>query len=281
MSDQEPSQKAYGKAPEPIFIGGLMKSGTSLLRALLGQHPDLFGSFETHWYEDAIRENWADPSSKRMGYLRNFFDLDDPTYEKICDLKCADPAREYVDIVLEYKTQEVGKKRWVEKTPDNIRHWTLAKEIWPNAKLIHVTRNYKDCFASWKDKRKDTIETFLTSALSAYHDIDGLLGKETDDYIQIDYFDLVTQTEPTMRKVLDFIGEDWSEACAELQLDKTGEEREKVKTVLGRESHTNISLSKQIFPDSIGQWERILSPEEAETIDRELSVYADKIGVKS
>ena len=34
----------------PIFVGGYFKSGTSLLRALLGQHPDIASGLETHWF---------------------------------------------------------------------------------------------------------------------------------------------------------------------------------------------------------------------------------------
>jgi len=34
----------------PIFVGGYFKSGTSLLRALLGQHPDVASGLETHWF---------------------------------------------------------------------------------------------------------------------------------------------------------------------------------------------------------------------------------------
>ena len=33
--------EAWGRARRPIFVGGLFKSGTSLTRVLLGQHPGL------------------------------------------------------------------------------------------------------------------------------------------------------------------------------------------------------------------------------------------------
>ena len=67
----------------PIFIGGLMKSGTSLLRVLLGQHPDLFASFETHWFSNDFRLNWNDRNSRRVDYLLRFFEITDEGEEKI------------------------------------------------------------------------------------------------------------------------------------------------------------------------------------------------------
>lgn len=39
------------KNNSPIFIGGQMKSGTTLVRALLSQHPNIFGGLETHWFD--------------------------------------------------------------------------------------------------------------------------------------------------------------------------------------------------------------------------------------
>ena len=70
------------KADRPIFIGGLMKSGTSLLRVLLGQHHELYAGFETHWFDDDIRTNWHQPDSRRMGFLRDFFEIDADAYAR-------------------------------------------------------------------------------------------------------------------------------------------------------------------------------------------------------
>ena len=36
---------------EPIFIGGIFRSGTTLLRAMLGQHPNIAAGLETYWFD--------------------------------------------------------------------------------------------------------------------------------------------------------------------------------------------------------------------------------------
>lgn len=33
----------------PVFIGGIFKSGTSLVRVMLGQHSSFFAGLETQW----------------------------------------------------------------------------------------------------------------------------------------------------------------------------------------------------------------------------------------
>jgi hypothetical protein len=268
------------RADRPIFIGGLMKSGTSLLRVLVGQHPLVFASFETHWFDPALRENWRDPQSRRMTLLREFFDIDDAAYARLCAEKQTNPAREFIDIVLENAAAAAGKPRWAEKTPANIRHWPLIRRLWPDAKLVHVTREYRDCFASWKARRGDTLDDFLNSARSAYDAIAPLLGSQTTDYMEVDYTDLVGDTEATMRRVLAFAELHWDPHCRAIDTDITAQERVLVQQVTGRDSKTSISLAKPIFGSSIGQWHELISAEEAATIRRELAPWYDRLGAK-
>jgi len=272
------STALYGTADRPIFIGGLMKSGTTLLRVLLGQHPDVFASFETHWYEPEVREGWSDPTSRRMTFLLRFFELSEDEYAMLVGKKRAEPRREFIDIVLDYCARRAGKTRWAEKTPDNIRHFRLIRQQWPNAKVIHVTREYRDCFASWKTHRSDTLDTFLAAATSAYQDIGSLLGTSAEGYLEIDHDELVRRPEETMRLVLEFAELSWSPACAALDLAKTRQERERVKEIVGKDSHTNISLSRPIFTDAIGQWRKMLTDDEAKRIKRELASYYAILG---
>ena len=264
----------------PVFIGGLMKSGTSLMRVLLSQHPDVFGGFETHWFSTEFQEDWSNRESRRMRFLLDFFDLSPADHQAFCKLKTAEPQRQFVDIVLDFCTARAGKKRWVEKTPANISHWNEIRESWPNARLIHVTREYRDCFASWKDRRKDSLENFLAAVSSAYSQIGGLMGGRTRQYLEVDYSELVCNPEETMRNVLDFCDLPWSDDCIQLDIETQKQDREKVKTVIGRDSHTNISLSKPIFTNQINQWRQILTAEEAGEIRNKLDAYYQIYGKK-
>ena len=262
-----------GLSTRPVFVGGLMKSGTTVLRALLGQHHRLFGTFETHWFEDAVRFDWENPNSRRMQLILSLLEIDNDEYASMCEKKRADAAREFIDIVMEYCCKRAGKERWVEKTPGNILHWSLIQAIWSESSFIHVKREYKDTYASWKVRRRDSLETFLAAAKGAYDDIGPLLGTKTERYLEVDYVELVTQTEQTMRGVLAHIGEKWDPACAALNVKQTGGERMQFKELLGRESWTLVSLSKPIFTNSIGQWHRFVDKEEQSIIEKELAEY--------
>lgn len=257
-----------------------MKSGTTLLRALLGQHPRLFASFETHWFVQAVRDGWCDPTSKRMQLLLSLLDLDQDEYSLLCERKRAEPSLEFIDLVMQHCCERAGKARWLEKTPDNIRYWSLIQDIWEEPTLIHVTREYKDVFASWKSRRGDSLETFLLSAKSAYDDICSTLGHESKGYLEVDYQELVCDTEMAMRRVLSAIGEDWNPGCAVLDVEHATRERSKFKDLMGRESWTLVSLSKPIFRNSIGQWREHLTDGEGERIELELAEYYRIFGNK-
>lgn len=257
-----------------------MKSGTTLLRALLGQHPRIYASFETHWFDDAIRLGWREPESRRIGLLFSLLGLDRDEYEHLCQQMQAEPGREFIDVVMQYCCERAGRARWVEKTPDNIRHWRLIRKSWREPTLIHVTREYKDVYASWKVRRGDSLETFLAAAKTAYEDIGPTLGRDSQGYLEVDYQDLVCDTETVMRRILDRVGEDWYPGCAVLDVDHGTRERTKFKELMGRESWTLVSLSKPIFTNSIGQWRECLSKEEAARIETELAEYYRIFGEK-
>ena len=257
-----------------------MKSGTSLVRFLLGQHKTLFSSFETHWFDDSIRFGWENPRSRRMELLIDLYEIDTMEYRAICNIKMKEPEREFIDIVMDYSCRRAGKSRWIEKTPDNIRYWNLIQSRWRHPFFIHVTREYKDVYASWKTRKGLTLEAFLKNALTAYGSVEHMLGTECDNYIEVDYSELVLDPESAMKRILDRIQEPWDSACARIDAVKSCAELEKIRTELGKDSLTAQSLSKPIFTSSLGQWKRLITKREAETIEQGLSkfyeVYAER-----
>ena len=68
----------------PIFIGGLFKSGTSLLRAMLGQHTAIASGLETYWFD----LNWKNKDDKfweRINLLSKLYDIDDEETRNLVD----------------------------------------------------------------------------------------------------------------------------------------------------------------------------------------------------
>ena len=245
----------------PIFIGGLMKSGTSLLRKLLSLHPNIFGGLETHWNSDDFVNHWKEGDVQRHQWLLEFFEVSTSEANQIRS-SCSS-AYEYFDAFMNYCTIRASKKRWVEKTPDNVFNMGVILKLWPNAKILIMKRDFRDIYASWKKNKKRTFDIFLDSAkkfevvlenYSHYH----------DRIRVVRYQDLVVTPKETLKDVLSFIGEEYISGLEVYRGDTS--DYNNVLNVTGKISPTAVSLQKPIFTSSIDQWKEILDKEEIEVI---------------
>lgn len=250
----------------PIFIGGMMKSGTSLLRKLLSQHPNIFGGLETHWFLPEVTVEWKEASSLRQSWLKRFFDVTDEELANIKAVSSSGP--DFFDRFMWYCTRRAGKKRWLEKTPDNILQMPTIWRWWPDAQVLHVVRDHRDLYASWKLTGKEGLVTFCQKVRAVRDAVGDLSGSTTSRYMEVSYEELVLDTAPTLQRVLAFVGEDWTPGLDQYEGDRS--DYEKVLDVTGKTSPTTISLSKPIFTSSVGKWRDVLTPEEVAALAVEL-----------
>ena len=255
------TQNVYTTLSQPIFIGNLMKSGASLLRAMISQHPNLFGSFETFWFEKDLTNA---PASKGVTYLKKLFEVDDETFEGIRSQSTT--SMEAFDRFMSYCTLRVGKKRWIDKSPDNIIHFKIIREQWPDMKFIHVVRDFRDTYASWKRSNKNySAIDFVEKVKENYCEISDLIGKKTDQYLEVRHEDNILNAKGVMSELLNYLNEPWVDG-----IDKNPEynyEYEKLHEVTGIKSSSVLGLKKPIFSDQVGQYKEILTEEEIKTID--------------
>lgn len=257
----------------PIFIGGLMKSGTSLLRALISNHPNVFGGLETAWYADDFQQGWQDPDSVPAKKLQTYFDLAADQYMEV--MNRASSPEEGLQALMNHCTQRAGKKRWVEKTPGNVWYLDRIRRAWPEAHFIHVIREPLDVYASWKKNEKYDLPTFLQHVHRVEDCLGNLLGESAAGYLEVDYRSLVTDPRNTMATIIEAIGEPWDDRVAENT--KGREDFEKVRKATGKASPTLDSLSKPIFTGSLQQWKSILTEDEAAQIREDLAGYYAKV----
>ena len=263
-------QEKPSSSTTPIFIGGLMKSGTTLLRKLISEHQHIFGGLETFWFSEEFTGQWKDSNSKRQEWLRRFFEVNLKDYEEI-KAKASTPYQ-FLELFLNHCSARAKKNRWVEKTPDNILYLDLIWKEWPKAKVIHVIRNPLDVYASWKRNQKRSLDFFIKQ-------LDRISTKVSTDtkgfevnYFELHYEDLVNSTETSLKKVCSFLEEPFDTAMANYQGDHSAEYK-KILGVTGKASSTAASISKPIFNSSINQWENILDSSEVKRITKEGDIY--------
>lgn len=251
----------------PIFIGGLFKSGTTLLRAMVGNHSRIASGLETYWFDvnwDAHQGQNGEPIEVYFKRLAKFYDLPE---EDVLEMgRNAANIHDFLNRLLGTYARTTGKLRWAEKTPGNVCHMDRIFSGWPEARVLHIIRDPKDVLASLRESNKwDQPEIFAEKWCAFLPRVEaarkaGLLNKQ--NYFEVRYESLVSHPEPETRRILDFLGEPWESAVA----DFVGKDQdyEKVLEVTGRESSTLARLKRPLEQDRIGIWRHVLSKEDIE-----------------
>jgi hypothetical protein len=260
------------RAPEPIFIGGMYKSGTSLLRAMLGHHSHLFAGLETQWLHEHWTEHPHQARKKWLDRLAVFFDAPVSELEAACG--SALHVETCLDRVLTFLAARAGKQRWIEKTPGNAGAIARILDNWPRARILHIIRDPRDVYASVIESRKKwrAPEDFAkrwTDTVVAARDWLEEQGGAHPAYYELRYERLVVSPETETRKILEFLGEPFEEGVAEFL--GQSEDFDRVRKATGKVSTTLQRLATPTTTSRIGVWTRVVPPEEWQAIEAELA----------
>ena len=252
----------------PIFLGGLMRSGTTLFRAMLGQHSAVASGLETHWFEidwDAQRGRNGEPMADYLHRIGAFFDVEATIVDHL--MATVDSAPAYLDAFMSEVARRMGKRRWAEKTTANVRVMDRIFEYWPDAQFVHIVRDPKDVFASFRRSNKyGGAADYGNLWCDFFADLERFkreipLGRE--QLLEVRYENLVLQPAREMRRALDFLGEDWEPAVAIFQGNR--KEYDKVVTLTGHASSTLESIGRPLSRDRIGVWSEVIDEDDLAT----------------
>ena len=253
----------------PLFIGGSMKSGTTLLRTMLSYHPNIFGGMETHWFTKEFLENWDNEDSIILKKLCDFYNVTNVEINQIIEI--SGHSVEFINNFLGYCTLKSGKKRWVEKTPGNLGKIDEIYNNWRDAKFINCIRDCRDIYASWKKINKLNINLFIDYFLDLISLKGDTINEKTDNYYFIKYEDLIKDRHNELVNLFNFISEEYQKDIGDFKGDNTV--YNKVLNVVGKVSTTGVSLSKPLNDSGVGQYHEVLSRTEVRIIEKELSDY--------
>lgn len=120
-----------------VVIGGAPRSGTTLLRSLLGRHPMLVSGPETTVFLRRISS--ASDVGERLGFSATTIE----TWQRESRSQV-----EFIERVRRAMLERSGKSIWVEKTPKNIGRFRFVRRRFPHAKLVHIIRDGRDVVCS-------------------------------------------------------------------------------------------------------------------------------------
>jgi tetratricopeptide (TPR) repeat protein len=202
-------------SPQPIFIVGFPRSGTTLVEQTLSAHPHISAGDELPFineisgavtrllnspltYPEALAELWMGDRRHGLEELRDY----------------------YLERVQQLGIVEPGARWFTDKMPLNEMHLGLIALIFPQAPIIHVVRHPLDTVLS-------TFSNHLTHGFYCSYALDTAArhyrlmmelvehyrAEMTMRYLPVRYEDIVDDQEASVRRMLDFIGEPFDERC--------------------------------------------------------------------
>jgi Flp pilus assembly protein TadD len=218
---------------QPVFVVGMMRSGTTLAEQIIASHPAAKGAGELGFWANAMH---AHEDEVRRGMLGG------PTREKL--------AEEYLRVLAGHS---VDALRIVDKAPVNCDHLGLIHTVFPNARIIYMRRDPIDTCLSCYFQQFLAIQNYtmdLSDLAHYYREHQRLMTHwrtvlPPGSILDVPYAELVADQEAWTRKILDFLGLEWDERC--LNFHET-------KRSVGTASAWQVR--QKIYGTSVARWRK-------------------------
>ena len=196
------------KAPDPIFILGLPRAGSTLVEQILASHSQVEGTMELPDIM-ALARQLGEPAADD-GYPEALAALDEAALERL--------GQEYLDRTRIQRSQ--GTPFFIDKMPNNWIYAGFIRLILPNAKIIDARRHPLDCgFSNFKQHfaRGQAFSYDLAHIGSYYADYVRMMAHldavQPGKVHRLIHDRLVDDPEGEIRALLAYCGLDWEDAC--------------------------------------------------------------------
>lgn len=228
-------------APDPIFVVGLPRSGSTLVEQILSSHPMIEGTMEL---PEMMMIGARLQSRVDEGEFADFAAM-------IASLTPADRQRlgeEYIERTRIHR--QTDRPLFIDKMPNNWQHVGLIRLILPNARIVDARRHpLSCCFSGWKQHfaRGQTFTYDLTDIGRYYSDYVGLMAAwdtQAPGHVhRVIYERMVADTESEVRRLLGYIGVPFDAACLEFY-----------KTERAVRTASSEQVRQPIFKDGLEAW---------------------------
>jgi len=226
--------------PDPVFIVGLPRAGSTLIEQILASHSQVDGTLEL--------PNILAIVHRLNGRLQRG---SEPRYPGVLDQfpaeRFAELGTQYID---ETRIHRHGAPFFTDKMPNNFRHIGLIKSILPNARIIDARRKAMACcFSGFKQLFAEGQE-FSYSLIDIgryYRDYVELMDHWRDQYpdsiLQVDYEAVVGDLEGQVKRMLGFLGLPFESACVEYH-----------RTQRSVRTASSEQVRQPIYQSGVDQW---------------------------
>lgn len=228
-------------SPDPIFVVGLPRSGSTLVEQILASHPRVEGTQELADMVSLARELGGSKTRSEVSRYPDVLAILNPDELRALGARYLEQTR------IQRKT---AAPLFIDKLPNNWAHVGLIQLILPNAKIIDARRHPLGCcFSGFKQHfaRGQHFTYDLQDIGRYYRDyvefmahIDAVLPGRVHRVI---YEHMVTDTEAEVRRLLDYCGLPFDERCLRFY-----ENDRAVRTA------SSEQVRQPIFRDAVDHW---------------------------
>lgn len=232
----------------PVFVLGMPRSGTTLTEQIIASHPDVHGAGELHDLLAVAERNLAGGSAQ-TNFPDNLRALDHKTLTAW--------GAEYV---AGLQRRAPTAQRITDKMPANYFAVGLIHLMLPNAKIIHVNRNPVDtclsCFTRLFNRKQE--HTYDLAELGQYYVHYARLMDHwrkvlpAGTFLDVQYEDIVADQEAQARRLIEYCGLEWNDACLDFHNTKRS-----IRTA------SVTQVRQPIYTSSVERWrhyEKFLGP---------------------
>ncbi|GAA4609288.1 sulfotransferase [Actinoallomurus liliacearum] len=270
------------KPERPVFVVGCPRSGTTMLQLMLHAHPRIAIPPENRFVMAAYDERHRfgdlnDPENRRAlarwiveRKQTRFADLGLDGRAVIEEIVAGPPTLgSALGIVLRAYAARFGKPRWGDKRPGYFQRIPALRRMFPDAQIVHLVRDARDCVASLKEMAwykldvQHALATWMES-IDAGERAARTLGPGA--YHRMYYERLIADPQAELAALCAFLGEDFDPAMCE-------PEKVAAVAVPGRKTwhartHGAVSTARS------GTWRERLTPAELALCE---TVAADRL----
>ena len=208
----------------PFFIVGAFRSGSTLLRMMLSSHSRLTIPPETWYLIPLVRQFPIDRplhpaeiesvvSTMTTHYRWPDMKLDAREFRRRVSLLTEPYLRDLPEVVYRSFLDARGKVRWADKSPPYIEIVPELARMYPGARFIHLFRDGRDVTKSfhatgWAGSRWLHDSTRQWTRALEWH-WRWVRSEFRDLILPVRYEQLVLETEPTLREICRFVGEEF------------------------------------------------------------------------
>ena len=228
-----------GRGEGVIFVLGMPRSGTTLVEQIISSHSLVTGAGELE-YMGNYAKHYQGGANK---FHKQFATMSEHQWNDI--------AESYLQSVAALKD---GNPYVTDKMPHNFLNMGMIAKLLPEAKIVHCKRNpVANCLSIYKayfTAKGSHKYAYNLKELAEYHNLyedlmDHWRQVMPDKFYEIKYEDLTTNQEEESRKLIEYCGLEWQDAC--LDFYKT---KRKVKTA------SAFQVRQPMSNKSVGLWKK-------------------------